>query len=428
MLGVALLLGHALGYRMPPGWQPMLAILCGLTPAMLILLRCLGRGEPEQNYPPALALGLGLAILSTAALARLTLHWWGRLGGTRAQLIRLYSLELLGSACGLMLAVAAGPLGLLRIFPWLVVPAFAFLRPLALVCALAAMLQSLWLPAWMLAAARLVHRSGGATDVLEAAFSPYQLVEAVDYGGQRHLFLNGLCHHNPGILKALNYYLSALPARLLNEPARSQGALILGGGALLSAAETRREGLDTTVVELDPVVLRISQTYFARDFGLDPADPGLHLVCDDARRYTRGARHYGLIVFSLPYPYSINVASLFTREYFAQLRERLAPGGILTVFLGSPAERGGRLDPVATSIFHSLRLEFPYTLPISSREMSNTVVLCTREHGLSRTAVGRQCARDGYRRFHFLSNGPLDTPPTSLWDLRICARLNLSLW
>ena len=430
LLGVSLLLGHALGYRLPARALPPLALLCSLTPVALLFLRGCGPGDPERNSLNLLLLGLLMAVLATAALARMTVFWWQQLTKGREQLVRLYSLELAGSAVGLCLAALLGPLGNLRFFGWLCVWAFASRPKLAGLCALAALAQSLWVPRWTLENAAWVHRPA---KVLEASFSPYQLVEAVELDGQRYLYLNGLCHHNPGVLQALNYYLCVLPTRILPESARSQGALVLGGGALLSAAETRKAGLETTVLELDPEVLRISQEYFAPQFGLNPKDPQLHLVCNDARWSLRSPRKYGLIVFSLPYPYALNVASLFTKESFAQLRSKLAPGGILTVFLGAPRSRRDQLDPMACSILRGVREVFPFTLGISSQEMYNTVLLCRADQPLDKDLVARTCLSEGYRRFHFLLPAQQDaltrnSAPLSLWNLAPCASLNLNLW
>ena len=430
MLGISLLLGHALGYRLPAQILAPLAILCTVSPGCLLYLRTCGPADPEQSSLALLALGLLLAVLSTAALAHLTVYWWRQMNGQRGQLVGLYSLELLGSAAGLGLAVLLGPLDSLRTFGWLCVIAFSFRPRLAILCAALALAQSLLLPGWLLASANRVHRPGR---VLQASFSPYQLVEAVELDGQRYLYLNGLCHHNPGVLQALNYYLCVLPGKILQGPARAQGALVLGGGALLSAAEARKAGLDTTVLELDPEVLRFSQEYFAPHFGLNSGDPQLHLVCNDARACLRSGRQYGLIVFSLPYPYSLNVAALFSRESMAALKAKLAPGGVLTVFLGAPRSHREKLDPTACSILRGIREVFPYTLGISSREMYNTVVLCSSDEPFDKDRLARQCVADGYRRFHFILPAQQDqlvekASPLSLWDLTPCARLNLSLW
>lgn len=430
LLGISLLLGHALGYAVPRTGTAPLALLCCLTPWSLLWLRTLGPEDPEKNSLACLLAGLLLSILATAALARLTLHWWGQLQGSREQLVRLYSLELLGSATGLLLAAIVGPMGSLRLFPWLSAIAFSFRPRLGCLCAALALAQSLFMPQWLRYTASKVHRDG---TVLEACFSAYQLVECVEFGGQRSLYLNGLCHHNPGLLEALNYYLSALPGRILDDSARREGALVLGGGALLSAAETRRAGLETTVLELDPEVLRISQQYFAPQFGLKLDDEQLHLICDDARSCLRSSRRYGLIVFSLPYPYSLNVASMFSRESFARLKGRLAPGGILAVFLGAPRSRRDRLDPFACSILRGLREVFPHTLAISSQEMYNTVVLCRADQPIDKDRVVSRCLADGYRHFHLLTPDQQDqlvagTPALSLGDLSPCGRLNLSLW
>ncbi|MFN8608746.1 MAG: fused MFS/spermidine synthase [Vulcanimicrobiota bacterium] len=433
LLGISLLAGHAVGYRLHRNLAAWLAPLCALTPALVIGLRNLAGVDSEVNPPMTLVCAFFLAVGACAPLAGLTLCLWQRLQGQREQLARLYACEMLGSALALALAILTGPLGLLRVFPMLAALAFLLYgRRVGLVSVLPALFQLVFLPGWLTYQAVCSHRALVQPRILELSLSAYQLVEVVESQGERYLFLNGLCHHDPRHLQALNYYLVSLPAQLLSTRLQTKRALVLGGGALLSAAELRRLGWQTTVVELDPEVLRLSAKHFAPSFGLNPDDPGLRLVCDDARSYTRADRHYDLIVFSLPYPYSLNVASLFTQEYFQSLRERLDPGGAVTVFLGTTAGRR-RLEPVAAAILQSLRKVFPSILVISSQEMANTVVLCQTTDRWDRSALTRLALGDGYRRFHLISDASAQqlcqgARAASLWDLSMCLRLNFDLW
>lgn len=435
LASLGLLLGHAVGYRVRFRRLNGLSLLCCGLPALLLGLRVAVLPDVESSSLAALGISLALLVGATAFLASRTLLWWSRVQNAGGPgLVKLYSCELLGAAFGLLLAVVAGPLGVLRLFPGLVVLACLPLARWSALCLPLALWQGFSMPSVLQSCSVAIHtRTVKEARVLSAVLSPYQLVEAVFYRDEPYLFLNGLCHHNPVNLSVLNYYLSALPAHMLQPEAARSGALVLGGGAMMSAVETCGAGLETTVVELDPEVLRVSLDLFAPRRGLQKQDPHLHAICGDARAYTRGCRPFGLIVFSLPYPYSLNVASLFTREYFTELRGKLAPGGILAVFLGAEVQKGPRLDPTAARFLHALLDVFPQAVAITSHEMENTVVLCRLGEPWDVRRVHAQCRRDGFYRFHLLDRAQLEAlcvgaPPSTLWDFSGCAALNRSLW
>lgn len=430
-LSVCLLLGHVLGYRCAPRLYPALALLSASTPAFLFALRAL------SGSLVALALGLSWAILATGGLAFLTVDWWRRRGTSSRRLAQLYSSEMLGAALAFGLALALGSRQLLTLFPWLVAVTLASnARPrLAALCALLAGLQLLTLQdleSWGRGKALSADLRAPAR-VLEAAYSPYQVVEVVEARGQHYLFLNGLCHHDPDHLIRLNDLLSTLPAQLLDPELRRHGALVLGAGALMSAAETQKQGWPTTVVELDPKVLELSQRHFAPLNGLRLDDPQLRCVANDARAFVHQSQEqFGLIVFSLPYPYSLNSASLFTREFFEQLSKRLHPQGCLAMFLGSPVS-DHKLEPTGGSFLRAARQVFPKALGVSSRDCYNTVVYASFEPCLDPLVLRQSLLKLGHSRFQIYDARRLDEMigfyrASSLWDFRFCARLNLSLW
>lgn len=420
VLGTSLLLGHVLGYRLAASAAAWLLPLTLLLPPLLAGLRGL---NPELSMAARVLLGSCLAVLATAPLAHLTLRWWARLGTQPGGLARLYSLEMAGAALGLGLAVALGPRGLLLAFPSVVTVSLGLVEKRLWSLGVLALLGSLALVPLERWAQRRCYPGG---KVLAAAYSPYQLVEVVEMQGQPQLFLNGLCHHNMADLKQLNYYLAELPAELLGSP-EGKKALILGGGGFLSARETVRRGLPTTVVELDPRVAELSLRWIA---GSSPPDYRVEVT--DARQFTSQGESFDLIVFSLPYPYSLNVASLFTREYFTRLSENLKPGGIVTVFLGNPV-RQGRLDRASAGFLRALRQAFPHAVGVSSGECDNTVVLATRESPLKVEDVYRRLKKDRRYQFSILDGPALDrlcaeVQAASLSNLQACWHLNLQLW
>jgi len=431
LLSISLLLGHAVGYRCP-GWTlPLLATVTCLSSTVLFGLRSL-----SGSYP-GLALSLVWSILATAGMAHLTVEWWRRREKTPRTLALLYSSEMLGACLGFAGALLLGSRGLISALPWLVaLTIFSNRRPLtALLCLLLAAIQAPFLSQWEDWGRRQVLDSdlGQKTTILASAFSPYQVVEVVETRQGRYLFLNGMCHHDPIQLVKLNDLLAALPAEVLTPQVRSQGALILGAGALMSAAETQKRGWSTTVVELDPKVMELSKDYFAPINGLDLHDANLQLVVDDARSFChREPRKYGLIVFSLPYPYSLNAASLFTREFFQKMADRLQPDGAMAVFLGSPVQKH-RLDPIAGGFLRALRQTFPNIIGVSSFECQNTVVYVSHQPSLTQARMRSTLLALGHSRFRIYSAQQLDNMigyygASNLWDFRFCARLNLGLW
>jgi spermidine synthase len=436
LLTVSFLAGHALGYAWRERWLWPLALLCTAAPVLVVGMRGFSPALDGAAERWALPAGAAAAALMTAALAHLTVQWWQRCEHSSAALARLYSAEMLGSACGLLLASLLGVRGMLDCFPYLATLAFAGcgLRRIAGAALGLAVLQSVFLARLENWSVRRVYASpaAGAMEVLERAYSPYQLIEVISYAGQPYLFLNGLCHHNPRELVALNYYLAELPAQLLDSAARDKGVLVLGAGALLSPAETTRRGLQTTVVELDAKVLEVSARQFAPRFGLDLHSPLLNMVADDARHYAHQPRQFGLIVFSLPYPYSLNVASLFTREFFGVLSQRLSGSGCMAIFLGL-SSRETALDPVAAAILRALRQVFPHAVGIRSRDSDNMVVLVRKDRPWELSEVDRVLTRDRRYGYRLLAPRELDNlaaraKAASLWDLRTCGWLNLRLW
>lgn len=111
------------------------------------------------------------------------------------------------------------------------------------------------------------------------------------------------------------------------------------------------------VVELEPAVVRAAATFFGpvnRDALLQT---NLHVTIGDAREVLLATRRsYDLIVSEPPNPYRAGVASLFTREYYQAVRQRLNPGGIFSQWL-----QGYQLSNESVQIVYATLLSvFPY--------------------------------------------------------------------
>ena len=120
---------------------------------------------------------------------------------------------------------------------------------------------------------------------------------------------------------------------LLLHPA-PQHALFLGLGTGVTAASAAQDPtLQVDAVELLPEVIAASQ-YFTQAFADGAANPRLHLIAADARRYVRAsARHYDVIIADNFHPARSGAGALYTVEHFAAVRDRLAPQGIFCQWL-----------------------------------------------------------------------------------------------
>lgn len=107
-------------------------------------------------------------------------------------------------------------------------------------------------------------------------------------------------------------------------------ALFLGlGTGVTASAAVEDPALEVDAVELLPEVIEAS-AYFRRG----PANPRLHLMAADARRYVRAtSARYDLIVSDNFHPARSGSGSLYTVEHFAAVRERLVPGGLFCQWL-----------------------------------------------------------------------------------------------
>lgn len=160
------------------------------------------------------------------------------------------------------------------------------------------------------------------------------------------IYRPGSPRHEP-----LQYIRTALLA-LAMAPLRGRLLMVgLGGGSFLRHARALRPGLSQEVVEIDPVVVRAARRFF----GVTPRDDLRVHVADGRRFIQRTARRYELVFIDayddVDYP-----RHLGTREFFGEVRRRLAPSGVVVANL-SPNRDQDRDDLVVTfrSVFSHVR-------------------------------------------------------------------------
>ena len=138
--------------------------------------------------------------------------------------------------------------------------------------------------------------------------------------------------------------------------------LLIGGGLHGALTEILRYPVEQVdYVELDPVLTETARPHLAR-FTLDSlADPRVRLTHADGRLFLRtAAARYDLILADTPDPATAALNRFYTREFFAEARARLAPGGVLALgAVSTPDLRGQAIALRQATLYHTLRSVFP---------------------------------------------------------------------
>ena len=142
----------------------------------------------------------------------------------------------------------------------------------------------------------------------------------------------------------LERWLGALPC-LARPGIRSMLVIGLGAGSALEAIPRTVERID--VIELEPTVIEANRFLEGRR-AVDPlADPRVHLFTNDARgALVLSNTRYDAVVSQPSHPWTAGAAHLYTREFFALVRDHLAPGGVFVQWI--------ELDLVDAALLRSL--------------------------------------------------------------------------
>ena len=128
----------------------------------------------------------------------------------------------------------------------------------------------------------------------------------------------------------------------------------LGSGVTLGAA-LRHPIARADVLEISPEVVAASH-FFDQENHHALADPRAKVIVGDGRSHLLlSRRKYDVIISEPSNPWIAGVASLFTREFFTAVRERLAPGGVVCQW----ANAYNISDPDLRSIVATFRSVFP---------------------------------------------------------------------
>jgi spermidine synthase len=147
-----------------------------------------------------------------------------------------------------------------------------------------------------------------------------------------------------------------------NAPKR---VLIIGGGDGGSSEEALKHPSveSVTMVEIDADVIEVAKQHFQAVHNGVFENPKLRVLVEDGMKFVRESQEkFDLVALDLNDPVGPATA-LYSLEFFQQLRQVLAPGGALTMHLGSPVAQPQRVAELAqrlTSVFRIVRVYTMY--------------------------------------------------------------------
>ncbi len=324
--------------------------------------RALGALPGEMiGLTPALAFAVGLALLVSFPLGRSFVLNSALLGG---DVPRVYFLESVGAvAAGLLIHFLLVP----HVSNWVGGAMVAAGASLSIFAGMEPSKTGRWavLGTLLAAAAAVVWLDMPAQ---RAAWKPLRLIEAAD---TRYAKLQVL-----GTAEQISLLANGLPILTSPDPAGAEEAvhfallqrpgprriLLIGGGAGGGVAEALKyEGVLVDYVELDPRVIRMAVAH------LDPRElaslrsPRTQIIFEDGRAYLRKTlEHYDAVLLDLPEPATAQINRFYTREFFAEVKDKLRPGGILGFRVPSAENYiGPDLARFLAGLWATLRTAFP---------------------------------------------------------------------
>ncbi|KAG0649872.1 Polyamine aminopropyltransferase [Hyphodiscus hymeniophilus] len=164
-------------------------------------------------------------------------------------------------------------------------------------------------------------------------------------------------------------------------PDKDAKALVIGLGIGTTPAALMAHGIDTTIVEIDPIVYAFATKYFS-------LPRGHTAVIADAVSYTsqlaRTSQKFDYVVHDV-FTGGAEPVDLFTFEFVQDLHSILKPGGVIAINYA-----GDLLLPSARIIIHTITTVFPScrlfrenespspsTIAADGRDFTNMVIFCT---------------------------------------------------
>ena len=196
--------------------------------------------------------------------------------------------------------------------------------------------------------------------------TPFQAVDILDtapFG--RALILDGRTQSTAADERL--YHETLVHPALLAHP-EPRRVLVCGGGegATLREALRHPSVRQAVMVDIDGEVVELCRRYLPNLHQGAFDDPRTHLHIGDARRFLEEAEEpFDVVICDLADPMEAGPAYLlYTREFYATVRERLTPGGLLVTQAGPAGPTNCQEE--FTAVVHTLAAVFPAVHPYTA--------------------------------------------------------------
>jgi spermidine synthase len=204
-------------------------------------------------------------------------------------------------------------------------------------------------------------RAGRQIGEWQTRFQKMQIYETPHYGKLFRLDGFNMTSEKEEFVYHENLIHPALTAHLAPKK-----VLIIGGGDGGSSEEALKHPSveQLTMVEIDGDVIEVAKEHFRAVHNGVFDNPKLRVLVDDGMKFVRETQEkFDLIALDLNDPMG-PAEALYSTEFFQQLRAALAPGGALTLHIGSPVARPERVAELAQRLNSVFRIVRPYTMYI----------------------------------------------------------------
>jgi len=167
--------------------------------------------------------------------------------------------------------------------------------------------------------------------------SPYGSLVVTESAGQYNFIENGVplfsTHDVETVEETVHYAMAQRPD--------ARRVLLISGGISGTAQEILKygdrggDGPIVDYVELDPLIVQVGRRFMPDS--LDDPQGRIRVVTTDGRLFVRQADEaprYDVVICDVPDPSTSQINRFYTREFFEEVRRRLAPGGVLCISLG----------------------------------------------------------------------------------------------
>ena len=186
-------------------------------------------------------------------------------------------------------------------------------------------------PADVIAYGRQIATFKGANFLYQGEGLNSSIAVSESEGGVRNFHVSGKVEASTEVHDMrLQRMLGHMSALMHPDP---QSVLVVGFGAGVTAGSfVLHPGIKRIVIcEIEPLIPRMVAPYFSNENYNVVSDPRVEIVYDDARHYILTTTEKFDIITSDPiHPWVKGAASLYTKEYFEEVKAHLKPGGVVT--------------------------------------------------------------------------------------------------